>query len=103
MKQILWITGLLFCLQVQAGEYRPGVEYVGVIQDVNQAGVKIDGRFYRVPGGTLLKRGKGKRQVRVQLEKGMEVLFSVRPGRQGRSSGELAFIEPMNSALDEAE
>ncbi len=97
------IMAIMLVSAVQAGEIRPGQETVGVIEAVSAAGVTIDGRFYRVPGGTVLKQGTGKKQVKHQLRVGERVLFSVKRGKDGKASNTLEFIEPFNSVLDEVQ
>ena len=102
MKQIFLV--LLMISPAFAGEdYRPGIEYAGILEAVSASGVQIDGHSFQVPGGTLLKRGSGKKQVKYQLKAGERVLFAIRPGKKGQPSNVLSFIEPQNSILDEAE
>ncbi len=103
MKKLI-LAFLMISPAAYAGEdYRPGMEYAAVLEGVSTAGVTIDGHFYLVPGGTLLKRGSGKKQVKYQLKAGERVLFAIRPGKKGQPSNVLSFIEPQNSILDEAE
>ncbi len=102
MKKILFLLWMI-SPAIAGEDYRPGMEYAGVLEAVSASGVQIDGHSFQVPGGTLLKHGSGKQQVKYQLKVGDRVLFAIRPGKKGKSSNVLAFIEPQNSILEEAE
>ena len=102
MKKL--ILAFLLSSPAFAGEdYLPGMEYTGVLESVSAVSVKIDGKRFQVPGGTLLKRGSGKTQVRHQLKAGEKVIFAIQADKNGKASQVLSLIEPVNSALDEAE